>query len=663
MPLRSRRRASLAAWALFLSAALAGLPPDAAAQDKPAGPPLGVQVEPPFDDLAEPGWIPVAVTLTNTGEAEIAGRLRAHARLMDFDLSRAEREIHLPAHARHQVHLYLYLPKVNTSSGELEVEFVRTGSRRPDYSARIPLRYEIATNLLVLGTNPAPLLALDRRSQPNTGLPAQPTRWRILRGSPSSLPDRWIGYDRIDFVVLNDISPSTQLGLEQQAALLDWVRGGGTLLVSPGPDPLRLQDPFYQALIPGLEVQSETVSGLKELGERVGVPLDPGRPFVVHRPKRGDVVLAGIEAGTIARFRLGFGTVLFTCFDLGRPPLAGWAGNQKLWPDLLGPFVSRNPHKVEYGDVGNMTFQAQQQQEDPLLEVLGKGLSRLPSMALLLVVILLYLAAIGPLNYLVLRRYNLHLYTILSVPAIALVFVLLIIGLGYLTNGASTLLQRAAVVSALSGEPFVHHRAYLCLFSASPRGYDLGFDERSAPHPLFSSAEAATTSGIDLEQTRALTVKDFPLKLWEQGYFAGDALRPLEKPLRASARDGRFALTNTLEVPIREGAFVNAAAEVVVATVGRVEPGASVAGTPCQAVNASPLAIAPRTATDVDRFVGAFLAYAVKQVHEAAQGEKVTGRPTVFIGLLDRDLAESRVNAGWLRKGDEALVLCVWCEP
>lgn len=644
---------------------LLALPPLPALAQDPASDPQGVSLsfEPCFDDLGEPGWIPVAVSLSNKGRTEVSGQVRVVGRILDFDLAHAWRDVTLPPGANHRYFIYIYLPDVTGPGADLRVDFFRNGARRAEGSSTRPIPFDACSNVVVVGPNPA-LLNVFNSNNPTsdpTGDGATPVRMRVVGARAASLPDRWIGYERLEVLVLND-APSTGLSEEQQAAILDWVRSGGTVLVSPGPDPLRFSEPLYRTLLGGLPVVTETVNSLPDLEALGRVPFEVRSPFVVHRPQGGAPLREGVKPGTVTAIPCGFGTVVFACFDLSRPPFAGWSGSQALWRALLKPLLGRNPHKEPHQPPNTFGWLARS--PDARISVLGKGLSRLPSMLLLVLVIVLYLAAIGPVNYLLLRRYNLHLYTVVTIPAIAIVFVFLIVGLGYVTNGASTVFQRGAIVSVRSGEPFAHDASSLCLFSSAPRTYDLSYDELSNPHPLFESAESATAAGVRLEETGSFALRSFPLKLWEEGYFVSQALRPLPTPIQlAPASGGGWTVTNGPDAPLLGGGFVDTATWQVVATVGAVAAGASATGSPVPVVAASPDTLFPALDLPSDRFRCAFIAHALDGARRQSTQSGPGARPILFVGLLAREPARPTVNAGWTREGEQAAVLLVWGPP
>ena len=60
---------------------------------------------------------------------------------------------------------------------------------------------------------------------------------------PGGLPGVPIGYDALDLLVLNELDFAA-VDAEQQAAIVSWVKEGGTLLLWPGPDPVPESSPL-----------------------------------------------------------------------------------------------------------------------------------------------------------------------------------------------------------------------------------------------------------------------------------------------------------------------------------------------------------------------------------------------------------------------------------
>src|SRR5207249_5203177 len=64
---------------------------------------------------------------------------------------------------------------------------------------------------------------------------------------PSRLPAVPVGYQALDLLILNQ-PDLNRIDLDQQHAIIDWVRGGGTLLMWPGPEPLPDTGPIIEML-------------------------------------------------------------------------------------------------------------------------------------------------------------------------------------------------------------------------------------------------------------------------------------------------------------------------------------------------------------------------------------------------------------------------------
>src|SRR5439155_498913 len=62
------------------------------------------------------------------------------------------------------------------------------------------------------------------------------------------MPAVAVGYDSLDLLVLNQPYLNLQRTLDQQRAIADWVRAGGTLIIIPGPDPFPRAGPLAELL-------------------------------------------------------------------------------------------------------------------------------------------------------------------------------------------------------------------------------------------------------------------------------------------------------------------------------------------------------------------------------------------------------------------------------
>ncbi|MEO0630565.1 MAG: DUF4350 domain-containing protein, partial [Planctomycetota bacterium] len=179
---------------------------------------------------------------------------------------------------------------------------------------------------------------------------------------PSSLPDQAIGYSGIETIVWTSEDP-TRLTPMRAAALREWVRNGGHLVIALPPSPQvwfdAVRNPLA-GLLPRVEVQRvsdgmEPLRGLLTYDESVELPAS----VVVHRlVPRADAgeheawALLNDSRGRIvvAKRRFDSGSVTLIGFDASNRSLAarGMPGMRPFWHRVLGR--TGLPRESESGD-------------------------------------------------------------------------------------------------------------------------------------------------------------------------------------------------------------------------------------------------------------------------------------------------------------------------
>jgi hypothetical protein len=171
-----------------------------------------------------------------------------------------------------------------------------------------------------------------------------------------------------------------------------------------------------------------------------------------------------LPAGTPLLFRWGrgAGVVTFTAFDLAS--LRGWVDEPRLWGQLLAPIDPFAPG-----------FSARQRRLNLLQTALRLPSLGLPSAGVLFCFLLGYIAVIGPLNYLVLRRLRRLEWAWLTVPAAVLLFAggLYIVGFGL--RGGRSQIDQIAIVQSSEGQSRGFVTAFVGLFSPRRTSYTIGF--------------------------------------------------------------------------------------------------------------------------------------------------------------------------------------------
>ena len=148
----------------------------------------------------------------------------------------------------------------------------------------------------------------------------------------NALPTKWIGYDAVDLMVIRDVSLSDRrISKSQQAALLEWIQRGGTLIVSGGSNYLYLKDSFIEQFLPVKMIDKMTIDKIPPaLRQQFSInksPTDMGdledSPFkIIHfEPKPECHTLLSMDKQIyIATRTLGSGKIIALAFDYNAPP-------------------------------------------------------------------------------------------------------------------------------------------------------------------------------------------------------------------------------------------------------------------------------------------------------------------------------------------------------
>ncbi len=244
---------------------------------------------------------------------------------------------------------------------------------------------------------------------------------RVVSLTAETLPDSPGLLNSLDLLVVAGYDTGS-LTARQLQSLEAWVDRGGTLLLFGGPEGERTLGPLPASLKP-VNVSGSAEVSLAPLGDLSGVPLE-GTAVVSAGPlARGTVLARAGEPGgggeppvLAAAAPLGSGRVVYLAYDPAGAPVARWAGQTALLDRLVGLSAGRPPAfdtdwRVQY---------AIQQVPDWAL----------PSVWTVVLVLGGYLVAVGPVNYLVLRRLDRREWGWVTVPLLSVIFLGAVYGMG-----------------------------------------------------------------------------------------------------------------------------------------------------------------------------------------------------------------------------------------
>ncbi|MEI7768455.1 MAG: hypothetical protein WCI67_00625 [Chloroflexales bacterium] len=414
-------------------------------------------------------WFPAQVVVANDG-GDLRGTIEW--RFPGDTAPSFHYEVDLPRGARKQV----LIPVVtNTSANLAELRLLVDG--RPLVSRTVRLA-PIEMNEIAVGviSGDQTLLNSLASAQLVSGYATVLSRVR-----PDLLPDDAMLLEGLDVIVVHDLDTATLLS-GQRAALDRWVRLGGTLLVSGGPDARRAAGGLAD-LLPvelGSDLRAdvpvdsiERVAGRRGLGDLIqGITANQITPRPGSRAiDKSDLIIEG---------DVGAGRVIFAAFNIAA--LRAWPGEPDLWSPVL---AVANRMQLGYSFRGRS--------ENLVRDTLQLAALSLPSPAILLLLIVIYIIMIGPVNFLALRRVRRVDLAWVTTPILVAIFLGLAYGASFALRGTRPQVSQLALVQGFEGTSGGQATAFVSVFSPQRRAYTLGFTPAALVSPgTFESFQFGT---------------------------------------------------------------------------------------------------------------------------------------------------------------------------
>lgn len=398
---------------------------------------------------------------------------------------------------------------------------------------------------------------------PNVSAPA------VITLRIEDLPPRVEAWSAIDRLVWQD-TDAALLTNEQLEALRLWVGAGGRLTIlggTTGTSTVRGFNRDQQILLPfdpqkTIDVPAADLNGL--LGTlpstAAAVPslagtLDHGTVLA----RSGDDVIAA-ETG------YGRGTISLVGFNPAEEWIAESGASAVLWHRLLpqssGPAL--NPLAVT--DDSQIVYALQNL---PSID--------LPPIEQLLVLLAAYIALIGPINYLVLRRLDKREWAWVTIPALVVVFAFGSYGLGATLKGSDVIVNQITVVRAAQGTGRGIGQAYIGIYSPSRRTFDVRIPGGALlSNPTSQAQFGQTETPLDvLFGESSSRLRNFEVGFGVLRGFRAEApadAPAVETSLRLSRGRLQGTVTNRSDVPLENVAIVFSGGAAVLPTL---EPGQS----------------------------------------------------------------------------------------
>jgi hypothetical protein len=437
----------MAAFVLSIGA-LAAAGPTAAADE------LQMEATPLLGGHVRPGaWAAVRVDISNDGP-DITGELRVRSTQQGRSIYAVEAD--LPSGARKQFIVYGQPP---IFASKLVVELVHGDSVIAARDVSVRTRDGSVQMVGVVAERPEAIQRdiEDALRNRNMGSPVV----ALLR--PEDLPSRVEAWSALDRLIWQDVD-TARLSADQLTALELWVTAGGQLAIvggTTGPDTLRALPPELLPFVPERTVDVEPVDLADLLGR---LPQGAARlPALAGTLRDGAVLGRSGELVYAASMSRGQGTVSVVGID----PAAGWLARTDAASSLWRRLMPTRP--------GHMTSPFFLPDES---SIFTNALYNLPAVALppieqLFVLLLAYIALIGPVNYLILRRLDRREWAWLTMPLLVAVFAVGSYGLGAALKGSDVIVNEVAIVRAGADSTRGLGQVYVGVYSPSRRTFDL----------------------------------------------------------------------------------------------------------------------------------------------------------------------------------------------
>jgi hypothetical protein len=445
--------------------------------------------------IKDHAWIPLRVTLVNAGDP-----IDGSVVISDKRFAIAERFIQpvsLGRGARRT--LMLYAPALTDA---FEVQLL---SGATVIAAVTPVVRQLAPGdrLALIASDPPDAFNFIGDVRTANG---STTSIALLRFDQFS--DHTAALDAADVIVFSGIDTS-QLTQAQRDAINQWVAGGGHLILAGGPN-AQLTFSGFGDVLPSraglalVNTSAESLGGLAAPASLFQLSPVPTQTIAVSRLQLdvpGSRALAGSpETPLIVRRDLGRGMIDQLAFDPSLAPLRDWDGRAALFAALFNGRASKT------NDIGALPDVEGAQYAASALEAASP-----PSAFVVAGFFALYVLVIGPLNFLLLRRFKRQAWAWLSIPAIVIAFTLLGLLTGFRLRGNNPQVHRLSVT--LGDDVAAGARSYSIYGLFSPRRANVDFDvDRALPQMVSEPADPEQTQlSIDIDFGNPTRIRQVPL--------------------------------------------------------------------------------------------------------------------------------------------------------
>lgn len=413
-------------------------------QDPEAAQPAIEVIGSGWDGTAVPGtWTPLRLRVTGGAkdaralvEVVLEARYRPapQAPRIRYPIGAYGHEIALPAATRRELTVWFPADGVTRARARLSAD----GEALAETTIDLQMARQGWPLIAVLADAPIVAQMLSAIELPYQGLPIP---LAVAELTPDAIPAMSARFEAIGALVVQG-SVTAQLTQTQRNAVLDWVRGGGHLVLAGGPSvaramrvlpdgTLRIDYGQIDASTPlgvladwlGSEGDVASITPAVELEPDAGSATpaqtsanEPGTTLQFEGDAGGGALLGRAEVAPLWRIPFGRGAVTALAFDPGVEPVASSAGGTELLRAALAPALgAANDGRRAY--IPAFAMRPSMRMQEVVLR-LPPGAH--PGWRVAAVVLVLFALTVGPVLYLVLRRHDRRELSWVVVPLAAI---------------------------------------------------------------------------------------------------------------------------------------------------------------------------------------------------------------------------------------------------
>lgn len=477
-----------------------GLPPAAKSQD-PAGVTLTATAG--LDGYFKEGhWIPIHIVAENTGQS-LDGRIEVRLNRLNNATSTYTYPISLPNTSRKEIFLYVY-PESYYLGRDLKISLLADRTEIASTNARLTT---VRDNDLLFG------VISEAPSDFNLLADLDPAGGEafVSQIDMDGLPDRTAGLSGLDVLVISKVDTGA-IKENQLQALGNWLVSGGRLIVTGGPS-WQKTAAGLSTLLPLAPDDTQSVSDLSPLisFSHSQLPIK-GDAVITTGSLRASAQTLASQSGypLVLERSMGVGSIIYLSMDPSLEPLRSWQGLEDLYAGLL------QVNKDSPGWAGgfrNWDFAAQAIASIPSLAT--------PPALLFCGFLVLYVVALGPVNFIILRKLKRRELAWFSIPALVIFFSLLSYVIGIQMRGSRALMERMAIVQVWPGSNTARVDGLVGVFSPSRSTYQVNIGSGFLAHPIPTSTRMLGGGNWTIaENGTGVTIPDMRLEVGGLDGFA-----------------------------------------------------------------------------------------------------------------------------------------------